>query len=76
MADTDIKSCGVPSATCTFGILNCTRRPPRAIATPIMRPQHIGLRMNMSRRYAPVYCCDLEEAQCLLAECMANVNEK
>jgi hypothetical protein len=36
----------------------------------------IGRHLSQSRRSAPVHCCDLEEAQCLLADCMANVNEK
>ena len=35
----------------------------------------IGLRMDMPRRPLPVHCSDLEEAECLLADCMASVNE-
>jgi hypothetical protein len=56
---------------------------PRALSpsSPVWTPTCtdiylIGLRMNMSRRHEPVHCSDLEEAQCLLADCMANVNEK
>ncbi len=36
----------------------------------------IGRHFSLSRRSAPVHCCDLEETQSLLAECMPNVNEK